>query len=216
LTDVDRLRRDFEDDRPMPGLIKLESLLEESTSADAVSACQQVHFVPWYCYLDDGKRVDRFGVPPDGLDCLAVDFRPAAPADDAPFFEAVASRFSEERNRRFFSDITGVDLRGTDATWMLISWKPHTFTVAHTDQVPGRPTRLAISLSLTSEWNESFGGMTYFRWEGRDVAYKVCPRANEAIVFRPFPGSWHWVEPIAATAPANKRYTLTILYRDPA
>jgi len=74
----------------------------------------------WYCYLAGGKRIDCFGVPPADLDCLAVDFRPVAPREDAPFFEAIASRFSGDRNKQFFSDISGVDLSGTDATWMLI------------------------------------------------------------------------------------------------
>ncbi len=198
----------------MPGLLKLEALLDEATSAAAVAACQNVRFAPWYCYLAGGKRIDCFGVPPADLDCLAVDFRPVAPREDAPFFEAIASRFSGDRNKQFFSDISGVDLSGTDATWMLISWRPTTFTVPHTDQVPGRPTRLVVSLSLTADWHESFGGITHFRWEGRNDAYTVYPRANDAIVFRPFPGSLHWVEPISLAAPANKRYSLTILYRD--
>lgn len=113
----------------------------------------------------------------------------------------------------FLSAIAGTRLRGLEIPGTLTGWDPGHFLGEHTDEGdPQRPTKLVVSLSLTSSWKPEFGGMTHYQWLGHESEIVVEPTANTATLFQPGEHSVHWVTPINGTAPANKRYTWTLDY----
>jgi 2-oxoglutarate-Fe(II)-dependent oxygenase superfamily protein len=84
------------------------------------------------------------------------------------------------------------------------------FVEAHTDHVPKQ--KLVLSLSLTEQWEESYGGTAVFAWTGLERAVRIPPRLNTAVLFVPFSGSFHWVEQISKNAPAKRRFTWTLFF----
>ena len=110
------------------------------------------------------------------------------------------------------SNITGLPLTKMRPlnSGIFIKMVSGNFLEDHTDFGPSNNhTKLVISLSLTKNWQKSFGGATIYHW-GR-FKKRIFPRFNEAVLFIPHEKSLHKV--VRVTEKANvSRYTMTFHY----
>lgn len=207
----DEIRRGFQSDNPLPQFQVVPDFLRGSILDRVLAGCRNAQYSTFcaYCEPTDRKKVlSEFCEPREGPLYVTVHQRPTYPIRE---LEWLSELFNTSEALAAVADLTGISAKRCD-DGVLTCWGPETFVEAHTDYVPQRRQKLVLSLSLTEQWDHSYGGTTVFAWTGLGRAVRMPPRLNTAVLFVPFSGSFHWVEQISKNAPAKRRFTWTLFF----
>lgn len=198
----------------LPGLAILSVLLDTRLTdelADAASAAPFEDYCVW-SPTGDGRDLRRgFTRPDPAYAHLSVHQRCRTPL---PAFDEAARTLGTPQILKWLSSACGVVLDHLDPRHVLTRWPAGGFLGPHTDAGgPEVPVSLVLSISLTRKWDRAWGGATVFSWEGSDRRVVSWPQLGQVALFRPHPGSLHWVERIHPDAPSQTRHTWTLHYR---
>ena len=203
------LNRAFLAPVPLPQFVIVRNLLAAPLLSSVVAACERATYSTYCAYLsstESGRAEARF-VTPNEYD-LYVTIHERSP-DVIPEIQQLQELFSREETINAISRLTSIPLQRLVPPSVLSCWGPGSFFEAHTDYNPHRPARLVLSLSLTTQWQASYGGSTVYSWSNTDAAVRLQPRLNRGVLFVPSRQSVHWVEQVAAAAPPRRRFTWT-------
>lgn len=207
------IREAFQSETPLPGFVLIPDLLTPLHLDDALAGCVGARVATFCGHApeDDPRAVrNEFFEPIEGRLYITIHQRPVEPV---PQLRRLHELFVAEETLAAMEEMTGITLSREGHRSVLTSWGPWSFLGPHTDAASaGRPNRLIVSLSLTRRWEPGFGGITGFQWNGAGPTAWLQPQLNNAALFRPFDGSFHWVEQIAGDAPDRLRYTWTMEY----
>jgi hypothetical protein len=210
---LDAVRESFQSERPLPGFSVVPGFLAPWCLEQALQGCDGAELATFcgHAPLDDPQAVrNEFFEPVEDRLYITIHHRPLRPV---PQHEALHERFVAEETLAAMEALTGITLSREGHRSVLTSWGPWSFIGPHSDAfLAGRPTKLIISLSLTRRWDPAYGGITGFQWDRTGPTTWVTPELNTAVLFRPFAGSYHWVEQVAGDAPERLRYTWTMEY----
>jgi hypothetical protein len=209
----DALRDAFQAPTPLPGFVIVSNFLTREHLEQALAGCDGAKVATFCGHAPEEDPLavrNEFFEPVEGRLYITIHQRPV---EGVPLLRALHDLLVAEETLVAMESLTGIALSRDGHRSVLTSWGPWTFLGPHTDAASaGRPNRLIVSLSLTRHWDRRFGGITGFQWNGAGPTVWVEPRLNNAVIFKAFEGSVHWVEQIAGDAPDRLRYTFTMEY----
>lgn len=207
------IRSRFQSQLPLQDFVVLKSFLPGRLAWSIYKEICTSKFSTWCGYSKTGDPDDLesgFIDPNEEWSFVTVHERPLEKIDGLDEF---ADSFTDPLVLKHLSNLTGLDIESRLSTGseILTRWRAGHFIAPHTDAgTTDKPTKLVISIALTQNWDESFGGSTHFTWGGKQEV--VWPLFNSAVLFRPHTESVHWVQEIACeTAP--DRYNFTMHFR---
>lgn len=205
----DEIRRAFTSDTPLPQFVVVPRFLSESIAEDVAGICQSAPYSTYCAYTpapDSGAVYAGFCEPDEQNYYVTIHERPRMAVAQ---LELLESAFDAPELIMLLAELTGIDVTRLVRPAVVSCWGAGSFFEPHTDHDPHRGVRLVVSLSLTTDWKQVYGGTTVYAWRGGDAVVRVKPRFNQAVLFAPSPRSVHWVEQIAACAPGHRRFTWT-------
>ncbi|MCB2261967.1 MAG: 2OG-Fe(II) oxygenase [Candidatus Thiosymbion ectosymbiont of Robbea hypermnestra] len=205
----------FRAESPLPGLAVVSSFFSDDAVGVLVGALDEIEFSR-YCVWSPTNSGDdlrsAFQDPDFRFAHLSIHARPET-LDNETFLRT-AMALGSPPVLEWLGIISGKKISYLDPRHVLTRWGPGDFLGPHLDAgSAAEPVALVLSISLTQGWRREWGGETIFEWEGNQTRLTSYPKANQTIIFAPHQGSYHWVEPVAETAPPDVRHTWTLHYR---
>lgn len=205
----------FRTESPLPGLAVVSSFFSEDAVGALVEAMPKIEFSRYCVWSPTNSEDDlrsAFREPDLRFAHLSIHTRPRVL--DNPDFLRTAEALGSPPVLQWLSTVSGRPINYLDPRHVLTRWGPGDFLGPHLDVGSvEQPVALVLSISLTRDWRRDWGGETVFEWEGSKTRLTSYPKANQAIIFAPHRGSYHWVEPVAESAPPDRRHTWTLHYR---
>ncbi|MEF8736827.1 MAG: 2OG-Fe(II) oxygenase [Candidatus Accumulibacter necessarius] len=205
----------FRAESSLPGLAVVSSFFSDDAVGMLVGALKEIKFYR-YCVWsptnsdDDLRRA--FQEPDLRFAHLSIHARPMVL--DNPTFLRTAEALGSPPVLQWLNAVSGRPINYLDPRHVLTRWGPGDFLGPHLDAGSAdQPVALVLSISLTQGWRREWGGETVFEWDGSNTRLTSYPKANQTIIFAPHQGSYHWVEPVAESAPPDVRHTWTLHYR---
>jgi Rps23 Pro-64 3,4-dihydroxylase Tpa1-like proline 4-hydroxylase len=206
------IRDDFTSDHPLPGFTVVPNFLRRELIEDALAGCRRAHFESYCTYsvsAEGGDLKSEFREPEESAYYLTVHKRSRIPIPEVARLKELLRR---KESIAALNEFTGAGVTEMFESDVLTYWNPGSFLSQHTDDVPSIHFRLAISVSLTEDWQPAYGGTTLYAWRGLDRCICFQPQLNAAVIFAPFSGSDHWVEQVSNDAPPLTRFTWTTFF----
>jgi hypothetical protein len=204
----------FQSPQPLKDLIVLRHLLAPEPLQELLNACQTItwrNYAVWSTEKEGAPLQSGYEemLNPDWY-YLSLHQRPSEYPDA---FKRIEALMGNDATLQLLSEMTGLKLSRLGYPNTLTGWGPDCFLGAHCDAGKNEePASLVISLSLAQNWDRDFGGSTEFQWQGGEEKITVWPQCNQAVLFAPHLGSYHWVNPIYSHAPQGRRITWTLHY----
>jgi hypothetical protein len=207
-----RLRCAFQSAEPFPRFAVIPGFLRRTVAENLRLGCEQGHYSTFCAYTLPGVDNDlrnAFCEPNENDVYVTIHKRLIEPV---PAIDRFARLFEKRETIDALSLITGLRLTRAVEPGVVTYWPPSSFLEAHTDYAEESDAKLVLSISLTANWNPSYGGATAYAFSGANRSVRLQPSLNSAVLFTPFCGSWHWVEQIAESAPPLRRFTWTAFF----
>ncbi|WP_461481388.1 2OG-Fe(II) oxygenase [Porticoccus sp.] len=215
ITGQDDLFSLFSHPSPLRDFAVVSSFFTEQTAATLIQALGDIsfsHYCVWSPSHSEHDLEKAFREPDPNYPHLTVHARPRQLNNEV--FERVAKSLGSPDTLQWLSTISGRQIAYMDPRHVLTRWGPGSFLGPHLDAGSADdPVALVLSISLTQEWRREWGGETVFAWTDSNARVTSYPKLNQAVLFAPHSGSFHWVEPIAESAPDSMRHTWTLHYR---
>jgi Rps23 Pro-64 3,4-dihydroxylase Tpa1-like proline 4-hydroxylase len=206
------LREAFQSDDLLPQFAAIPNFLRRSVAREIRTVCERGHYATFCAYSTPDAQSDlhnEFCEPNNSDVYVTIHKRLRAPVPRLVQFDEV---FRSRETIQELAAITGLRLTRALAPGVLTYWPPGGFLEAHTDHSEETEAKLVLSISLSGRWHASYGGATVYAWGRMDRTVRLQPQLNTAVLFTPFPGSWHWVEQVSEKAPPLRRFTWTVFF----
>ncbi len=212
LKQIEEIRKRFVDVVPLPGFAIVPNFLDPHLASSILDEALTVPYSTWCGYSPTGRPEDlraHFCEPNEEAFYVTVHQRPTRAVR---LLDEVGRAFASPDSLETLRQMTGLPITAMRpfGSEILTRWPPGSFLDKHTDAgPPDKPTLLVISLSLTKEWRQDYGGSTVFQWDGSHGEVETWPVFNTAVLFRAHRGSTHWVNRIEDHA-SHDRFTFTL------